>query len=481
MQKSIVLCLVMLLGAMVNAQTINLRGVVSNRAGKPIANAVLTLAKQGLKDTTGSDGAYALSQITAAKMPLLLPQKQSITIDRGFLEISLPASSPVSVEIFDVKGHLLKKEVSTVVSAGFYRLNVEDVSRTAKLLVVKASIGTTAYTFRYLPLYRNAYQVNLASQHARSIGEKLSKVAAIDDTIKITAPNFAAKDMAITSYEQQLDITLDTMGGGAGSSSGCGKTPTLKSGSRTIKSGSDTRNYMIRIPENYDNTHPYPLVFAFHWRGGTMTDVDGGGSSGYAWSYYGIRELADKSANSQMIFVAPDGNGGWANSNGRDVTLVDDLLKLIKGDLCIDTTRIFAMGFSWGGGMSYALACGRPKVFRAVAVYAGMELSGCVGGELPVAYIGIHGVVDRTNNISAGRSLRDRYVKNNGCTAQNPPEPSAGSGKHIVTSYSGCKAGYPVIWAAFDGDHTPGNVDGGGDDGAKTWTKAEVWKFFTQF
>jgi hypothetical protein len=24
-------------------------------------------------------------------------------------------------------------------------------------------------------------------------------------------------------------------------------------------------------------------------------------------------------------------------------------------------------------------------------------------------------------------------------------------------------------------------VDGGGDDGAKTWTKGEVWTFFTQF
>jgi hypothetical protein len=24
-------------------------------------------------------------------------------------------------------------------------------------------------------------------------------------------------------------------------------------------------------------------------------------------------------------------------------------------------------------------------------------------------------------------------------------------------------------------------VDGGGDDGARTWTKAEVWEFFSQF
>ena len=42
------------------------------------------------------------------------------------------------------------------------------------------------------------------------------------------------------------------------------------------------------------------------------------------------------------------------------------------------------------------------------------------------------------------------------------------------------RAGYPVEWCAFDGGHTPGNVDGG-DDGAKTWTKGEVWNFFTQF
>jgi hypothetical protein len=95
---------------------------------------------------------------------------------------------------------------------------------------------------------------------------------------------------------------------------------------------------MIRIPANYDNSHPYPLVFAFHWNGGNMNDVDGGGSSGYTWSYFGLREQADNSTNSKMIFVAPDGNGGWPNSNGQDLTFVDDMLKLIQGDLCVDTT-----------------------------------------------------------------------------------------------------------------------------------------------
>ena len=235
---------------------------------------------------------------------------------------------------------------------------------------------------------------------------------------------------------------------------------------------------MVSVPTTYDKSHPYRLIFAFHWNGGTMSDIDGGGSSGASWSYYGLKAQA----NDSTIFVAPQGiSNGWANSGGRDLTLVDDLIKLIEGDLCVDTTQLFSVGFSYGGGMTYELACARATVFRAAAVYSGAVLSGCDGGKQPIAYLGIHGVSDGTCAISGGRSLRDTFVKNNGCTSQSPPEPAAGSGTHICTKYQGCNAGYPVEWCAFDGGHTPGNVDGGGDDGAKTWTKGEVWKFFTQF
>ena len=269
--------------------------------------------------------------------------------------------------------------------------------------------------------------------------------------------------------------------GGSGTpmrSPGCGKTPTLTSGSRTIQSSGQSRGYILRIPDNYDNSRPYRLIFGYHWRGGTMQDVDGGGTTGAAWSYYGLRAQANNSA----IFVAPQGIGnGWPNSGGQDLKFTDDMVALIQGDLCVDTKQVYALGFSYGGGMSYALACARPAVFRAVAVYSGGVLSGCDGGTQPVAYIGIHGLGDGTLNISGGRSMRDRFVMNNGCTAQSPPEPRAGSLTHTCTTYQGCRAGYPVEWCVFDGGHTPGVVDGGGDDGARTWTKTEVWKFFSQF
>ncbi|BCJ76400.1 hypothetical protein CS0771_59440 [Catellatospora sp. IY07-71] len=265
----------------------------------------------------------------------------------------------------------------------------------------------------------------------------------------------------------------------AGPTAGCGRTPTLTNGTHSIQSGGQSRTYILSIPNSYTSTRPYRLVFGLHWLNGTANDVATGGADGAAWAFYGQKQLS----NDSTIFVAPQGiSNGWANTGGRDVTLIDDLVRLVEGDLCVDTSQVFAMGWSYGGAMSYALACARPAVFRAVVVYSGANLSGCSGGTQPVAYFGIHGTHDSVLNISSGRSLRDTFVRNNGCTAQSPREPALGSLTHITTSYAGCRAGYPVQWAAFDGDHAPHPVDGStATSGTRTWTSAAVNSFLAQF
>jgi poly(3-hydroxybutyrate) depolymerase len=257
---------------------------------------------------------------------------------------------------------------------------------------------------------------------------------------------------------------------------GCGRAPGLTSGTHTIQSGGKSRSFILSIPPNYDNNRPHRVFFGFHWWGGTMNDVASGGSDGDVYAHYGLRRLS----NNSEIFVAPQGiSNGWANSGGEDVTFVDDMIRRLDEALCVDTTQRFALGFSYGGSMSYALACARPTAIRAVAVIATPgPISGCNGGTQPVAYMGIHGIGD---NISAGRGMRDTFVRNNGCTPQNPPEPTSGSRTHISTAYAGCRSGYPVVWAAFDGGHQQGPVDGcaGCESGARSWVKDEVWRFFT--
>jgi poly(3-hydroxybutyrate) depolymerase len=261
-------------------------------------------------------------------------------------------------------------------------------------------------------------------------------------------------------------------------SAGCGKTPTTTSGTKSINVNGKNRQYIIRIPSGYDKNKPYKLIFAFHWVGGTMTDVAGGGSDGALWAYYGMQKKSAETA----ILIAPQGlNNGWGNSGGEDLAFVDAMRKTIESDLCVDSTKRFATGFSYGGSMSFSIACSRAKDFRAVAVISGGQLSGCDGGNDPIAYLGIHGVSDGTLPISGGRTLRDRFVKNNGCTSTSPKEPAPGSKTHVKTAYSGCKAGYPVTWLAFDGGHAPAPVDGGSDSGARSYTPDEIWSFFNQF
>jgi poly(3-hydroxybutyrate) depolymerase len=257
---------------------------------------------------------------------------------------------------------------------------------------------------------------------------------------------------------------------------GCGKAPTLRNGNQTIQSSGKNRSFVLSIPDNYDNTRQYRLVFGFHWLGGTSDQVAGGGSDGAVYAHYGLKQLS----NNSTIFVAPQGlNNGWGNSGGEDVRFVDDMISRIENDLCVDTTQRFSLGFSYGGAMSISLACSRPAMFRAVAAISSPgEISGCAGGTAPVAFMGIHGIND---NIGSGRGQRDRWIRNNGCTPQNAPEPARGSNTHITTAYSGCRTGYPVVWAPFDGGHQQGPVDGcaGCESGARSWVKTEVWKFFT--
>lgn len=266
----------------------------------------------------------------------------------------------------------------------------------------------------------------------------------------------------------------------AAASPGCGKAPTLTSGTYTLQSGGKNRSFILRVPDGYDRDRAYRLVFGFHWLGGTSTDVATGRTvDPGTWAYYGLQRLADNSA----VFVAPQGLGnGWANTGGEDVTFVDDMIRRIEADLCVDQTQRFALGFSYGAAMSYSLACSRATVFRAVAVQSGGVLSGCDDGTRPIAYLGVHGLRDNVLGISGGRAMRDRFVRNNGCTPQNPPEPAQGSLTHRVTAYAGCSAGHPVVWAAFDEGHIAAPQDGApGDSGPRTWLPQEIWKFFTQF
>ncbi len=279
--------------------------------------------------------------------------------------------------------------------------------------------------------------------------------------------------------------------GSAVPSAGCGKARTLQDGNQTLASGGINRTYFLETPDAYDNTNPHRVVFMFHWNYGSIgaivnpPDADRNTDR----PFYGMGDLTDD----ETIFVVPQGlvgasgGAGWENPSGRDVTFTDDMLAAISEDLCIDTSRVFTTGFSYGAGMSVALACVRPDKFRAAVVYAPAFISGVSAAQCstPVAFFESHGVDDPIINYQTGLNVLGTFTGVNGCTATTPPVPPADG--HTCTSYEGCSV--PTRFCSFGaGQGNPFNVSLRGhyptskDPGQSTsWVPAEAWSFITQF
>jgi poly(3-hydroxybutyrate) depolymerase len=247
------------------------------------------------------------------------------------------------------------------------------------------------------------------------------------------------------------------------------------------------RRYILNVPTNYDNTKPYKLIFAWH-------QLDGNDKQMYANGYYHLLNLSGNSA----IFVAPNGqkngapctgtgNGesgcGWPNTNNSDLALADAVLAQIEQNFCVDTNRVFATGWSYGGSMSYKHACERglggtkggvAGYVRGIAVYSGAQLSGSCTPTQAVAYYGSHGTGDTVLGYDGGVTLARNFATANGCTWTTPTRVT--SGNHVCTNMTGCRTGYPVEFCSFNGGHTPDPSDGG-----TSWQYQLVWNFFNQF
>ena len=284
-----------------------------------------------------------------------------------------------------------------------------------------------------------------------------------------------------------------TGAGGAGAavpSAGCGQTPKLMNSPSTtanynmVTVGSAHRRYIVRLPDSYDNNHPYRLILSYHWATGSASQVFNCHTEGidcYTTQnpFFGLWPLSQGST----IFIAPDGTSGqaadsgstnsnyWYNTGSQDVAFTDEILKQVLADLCVDTSRIELEGFCMGGAMVNTLVCSRPGVFRAAAAHS-------AGGQpLPTSCEPIPYFASLGSQESGGQtSTADSFAKTNGCTIQTLPK--APTGGHVCSMYPGCSAGYPVRWCPFDGGHSPSPKDSGQNT---TWMPKEVWSFLTQY
>lgn len=204
MRLSLLLCLPLMLGTAVQAQTISLRGTVKNESGSPIAGAMVGLDSKQLKDTTDATGGYSLSGGTNGVFQRSLASLP-VTLEGSLLTVQLSEPSLVRIQWLDLAGTQLAK-VEQNAPAGKFLFDPSQVPVAGSMHLVRVSIGSQATTFRMIRANRGerplvAEQIQIAAMRSM----------ATVDSLKVSATGYLTKTVPLSSYEATVDVTLSAV------------------------------------------------------------------------------------------------------------------------------------------------------------------------------------------------------------------------------------------------------------------------------
>ncbi len=248
----------------------------------------------------------------------------------------------------------------------------------------------------------------------------------------------------------------------------------------------EERKYLVHVPHGYDRTRAVPLVISMHGAGG--------------WPAQQMRmtrwnRLADRDG---FIVVYPSGKDTagpriWRTS---DVEYINQLIDRLERDYNVDRARVYANGFSNGGGMTFVLSCTISDRLAAVGMAGAAQplpWRWCRDTH-PIPMIAIHGTDDRFAPYQGGQSpiMPDghpfpnipvwvsKWATRNRCAPD--PLSSRVAAEVTRTTFTACAADV-VFYTVAGGGH---QWFGGrplpewfvGHDPRTIDTTAEMWAFF---
>ncbi|MGP6173297.1 alpha/beta hydrolase family esterase [Corynebacterium sp. A21] len=246
-----------------------------------------------------------------------------------------------------------------------------------------------------------------------------------------------------------------------------------------LKSSNRDRKFILSVPSGYSPGERWPIIFAFHGWGENAKMI-------HAYSNLG---------DSRAIVVYPQGvDDAWEGApyakvkNGEDLTFVEDILASLRSTYSVDDSRIFASGFSNGGGFAALLGCRMNDEFAGVAsvsaAYYASIFRDCA--DTPLALLDIHGTMDPVIDYYGGtrhgatyapvQDVLDNAATRNSCTG--PVSTTRINAWALRQDWTGC--GHPLshirvgggghVWPGAEED-TYGNVP-------KDYATEQILRFF---
>ena len=477
-------------------------GTVSNENGEKIKGADVTLIGNNLSTKTNDAGSFTLEHdpisIQATSNPGF------VGVNNGVLSYAQSSSGPVQVQIFDALGfRVMDKNLY-----GSGSVDLRGFVKSEGTYFARIHMGSAQQNLKFTA--KGSYEASLNNRASvlkkDGAGDDLRVIADGYDTLMVTLTNLDTNVILTLKKAEEVYSFGYALQNAPTPSLGCGKNSTLQA-TKSVENGQrfemkvngETRSFYMTLPKNYDNKKPYKVLFAMHCFGSNGEDfVHHTPDYDHPTPYYG-QQVLDKENN--YIFVSPDAVGGMWNKGRADHIFFDQMLTLIENNYCIDTSRVFLTGFSFGAMFSNSLAHYFQDRVRAVAVYAVADYNiwlpqdDHIEKKLPIAWMNVHGQKDgRCNYDRAKNSALVRILKNNGKADENgnftdasaeKPQENEGNTGHVCYDFKTVDPRFPVKFCSWPGDHQWTAHDYGnmsvGWGWEQTWVPEEVHKFLEQF
>lgn len=480
-------------------------GTVKDESGSAVKDASVSLLKKGKSAKTDNDGKFTIHEDEQDSIPQALQGQQGggfVNVSQGVLNYSQSGNAPVQVKIFDIVGNVVANK--TLYGSGSFDLRQGIGAKGTYFARVRVGSATQNVKFT----------ADGSFSSSATSGTALYKAGDTDD-LQVVADGFDTLKVALNNLDTTLALTLKksapqfkfgyALGNEPTPSKGCGTNTTLKTDKRVengehhvVNVNGTNREYFITLPQNYDNNKKYKLLIALHCYGSSAEDfVHHAADYDHPTPYYG-QQVLDK--NGDYIFASAQAVGGLWSQGQADHDFFGKMLTTIEDNYCIDTSRVFITGFSYGAMFSYSLIQDYQERIRAAATYAVADYNIWLPAEkdqknLPVAWMNVHGKNDgRCDYSRAVSSALPRVLKRNGkadadgnftdASAEKPTENQGNTG-HVCYDFKTVDERFPVKWCTWPGDHQWTAHDNGnmgvGWNWEQTWVPEEVHKFFEQF
>lgn len=454
----------------------SISGTVNSGSGRALSGVTITSFNYaGLEAKSAEDGSFTITN-ESLSLHNAFAATAKVQFNYNVITISGIKANTITVSVMDALGKVAFSKTqhnvngtlsidlnkTTARGAKFLRINA-DGNRNTYQLGKNITLMKEGDPLPTLQFSLEGYQTVVYQAKAEiETGDKITMQRSTNinptssSSVKVDAPSSSSAKVASSSSEEASssskaeEIIINCAG------------KTYQSGDHKMSVNVDGKNrtFIMHVPSAYKGDKPVPLVVDYHPIGGS-----------------GQGQLSGTTYKSQtdpegVISLYPDGTGGksmmgagWnvgpCCSNDDDVKFSREMIKAVEEKVCIDTKRVYATGFSMGGGMSNHVACYMSDIYAAVAP-AAMDLNKTNSAQCnpvrPISIIMFRGTNDNVCRYQGGDSgFNDGlnflgaegnfqfWAQKNGCTG-SPSKNSNG-----CNEYSNCKDGTKVVLCTKQG------------------------------